>query len=132
MYAEAVWLICHTDFNYWFSTDEIHEMSGYVEQFADRVAEEDLIDVYFDRPKDDPDNPETRPVVFLTPSEILAKLTLWGNIKKPISTRALNVILDKKGFRRVKRHGCRGYLLIELDAATINSHRQFSSGATIF
>lgn len=134
MYAEAMWLIGHTDFNYWFSTDEIHAMSGYVEQFADRVAEEDLIDVYFDRPKDDPDDPETRPVTFLTPSEILAKLTLWGNIKKPISTRTLNTILDKKGFKRVRlnKNSPRGYLMVELDAATINSRRQFTQGTPIF
>ena len=134
MYAEAMWLIEHTDFNYWFSLDEIHDLSGYVEQFADSIAEADLIDVYFDVPRNTPDNPETRPVLFLTPSEILAKLTLWGNIKKPISIRALNALLDKKGFPRVRHGGksTRGYLVVELEAATINSNRIYSSPPSIF
>ena len=129
-----MWLIEHTDYNYWFSLDEIHDISGYVEQFADSFAEEDLIDVYFDVPRTDPGNPETRPVLFLTPSEILAKLTTWGNIKKPISIRALNALMDKKGFRRV-RHGSkatRGYLVVELEAATINSNRMYTSPQPVF
>ena len=134
MYAEAMWLIEHADYNYWFTLDEIHDISGYVEQFADSFAEEDLIDVYFDVPRTDPDNPETRPVIFLTPSEILAKLTQWGNIKKPISIRALNALLDKKGFRRVRHGGksTRGYLVVELEAATINSNRLYSSPQPVF
>ena len=125
MYAEAVWLIEHGDFNYWFTLDETNDISGYVEQFADITAEEDLIDVYFDVPRTDPDNQETRPVVFLTTSEILAKLTTWGNIKKPISIRALNAILDRKGFQRTRNghKGTRGYLVVELDTATVNSNR---------
>ena len=133
MYAEAMWLISNTNFSYWFSLDEINDMSGYVEQFADSIAEDELIDVYFDVPRSDPDNPETRPVLFLTPSEILAKLTLWGNIKKPISIRKLNVLLDRKGFPRARRgKSSRGYLVVELDAATINSNRLQTFGPPVF
>lgn len=133
MYAEAMWLIHHTDYTYWFSLGEINDMSGYVEQFADSIAEDELIDIYFDVPRTDPDNPETRPVLFLTPSEILAKLTLWGNIKKPISIRALNTLLDRKGFPRVRRgKSSRGYLVVELDAATINSNRHQPFGPAFF
>ena len=134
MYAEAMWLINNTNFSYWFSLDEINDMSGYVEQFADSIAEDELIDVYYDVPRSDPDNPETRPVLFLTPSEILAKLTLWGNIKKPISIRKLNVILDRKGFPRARNgsKGTRGYLVVELDSATVNSNRIQTIGPTVF
>ena len=133
MYAEAMWLISNTNFSYWFSLDEINDISGYVEQFADSIAEDELIDVYFDVPRSDPDNPETRPVLFLTPSEILAKLTLWGNIKKPISIRKLNVLLDRKGFPRARRgKSSRGYLVVELDAATINSNRLQTFGPPVF
>ena len=70
----------------------------------------------------------------MTPSEILAKLTTWGNIKKPISVRQLNTLMDKKGFARV-RHGekrQRGYLVVELEAATINSNRIVTTAAQIF
>lgn len=116
-----------------FSLEEIEGMSGYVSQFADTIPEEELLDVYFDVPRNDPDNPETRPVIFLTPSEILAKLTMWGNIKKPITIRKLNVILDSKGFpRKRKGKSMRGYLVVELDAATVNSNRIQSSGSVTF
>ena len=134
MYDEAVRLIEGGGFEYWFKLDEIERMSGYVEQFADHTPEEELLDVYFDVPRTDPENPETRPVLFLTPSEILAKLTMWGNIKKPISVRQLNTLMDKKGFARV-RHGekrQRGYLVVELEAATINSNRIVTTAAQIF
>ena len=133
MYAEAVWLIRQKKFAYWFSLDEIRDISSYVEQFADSIAEDELIDIYFDVPRSDPDNPETRPVLFLTPSEILAKLTLWGNIKRPISIRKLNILLDRKGFPRKRRgKSSRGYLVVELDAATINSNRLQIFGPAAF
>ena len=82
----------------------------------------------------DPDNPETRTVLFLTPSEILAKRTTWGNIKKPISVRQLNTLMDKKGFARVRRgcKGIRGYLVVELETATINSNRIVSTAQNVF
>ena len=134
MYDEAVRLIEGGEYEYWFKLDEIERLSGYVEQFADHTPEEELIDVYFDVPRTDPDAPETRPVLFLTPSEILAKLTTWGNIKKPISTRQLNTLLDKKGFSRVRRgcKGIRGYLVVELETATINSNRIVSTAQNVF
>ena len=134
MYDEAVRLIEGGGFEYWFTLDEIERMSGYVEQFADHTPEEELIDVYFDVPRSDPETPETRTVIFLTPSEILAKLTTWGNIKKPISVRQLNTLLDKKGFARV-RHGSksqRGYLVVELETTTINSNRIVSTAQNVF
>ena len=105
-----------------------------VETMKGALAEDELIDVYFDVPRTDPENPETRPVLFLTPSEILAKLTTWGNIKNPISVRQLNTLMDKKGFARL-RHGekrQRGYLVVELEAATINSNRIVTTAAQIF
>ena len=133
MYDEAVRLIEGGKFEYWFSFDEIQQMSSYVEQFADHAPEEELIDVYFDVPRTAPDNPETRPVLFLTPSEIMAKLTTWGNIKKPISIRQLNIIMDKKGYSRVRHghKGQRGYLVVELESATVNSNRIVATGQNV-
>ena len=134
MYDQAVRLIAGGGFEYWFTLNDIEGMSCYVEQFPDHTPEEELIDVYFDVPRSDPENPETRTVIFLTPSEILAKLTTWGNIKKPISVRQLNTLMDKKGFTRV-RHGSksqRGYLVVELETTTINSNRIVSTAQNVF
>ena len=113
--------------------ESIESWTCFCQADFDNVDPE-LLDVYFDVPRTDPDNPETRLVLFLTPSEILAKLTMWGNIKKPISVRQLNTLMDKKGFARV-RHGekrQRGYLVVELEAATINSNRIVTTAAQIF
>ena len=91
-------------------------------------------DVYFDVPRTDPDNPETRQVTFLTPAEISAKLTTWGNLKKPISIRKLNVLMEKKGYVRFRngRKGSRGYMVVELDSATVQSNRIISTGPAVF
>ena len=134
MYDEAVWLIEHGNFDYWFTLEEIDRISGYVEQFADNPPEDELLDVYFDVPRTDPDNPETRQVTFLTPAEISAKLTTWGNLKKPISIRKLNVLMEKKGYIRIRngRKGSRGYKVVELDSATIQSNRIISTGPAVF
>ena len=134
MYDEAVWLIEHGNFDYWFTLDEIDRISGYVEQFADNPPEDELLDVYFDVPRTDPDNPETRQVTFLTPAEISAKLTTWGNLKKPISIRKLNVLMEKKGYQRIRHGGKRqrGFLVVELEASTINSNRIVSSSSPVF
>ena len=134
MYDEAVWLIEHGNFDYWFTLDEIDRISGYVEQFADNPPEDELLDVYFDVPRTDPDNPETRQVTFLTPAEISAKLTTWGNLKKPISIRKLNVLMEKKGYQRIRHGGKRqrGFLVVELEASTINSNRIVSTSSPVF
>ena len=134
MYDEAVWLIEQGNFDYWFTLDEIDRISGYVEQFADNPPEDELLDVYFDVPRTDSDNPETRQVTFLTPAEISAKLTTWGNLKKPISIRKLNVLMEKKGYVRIRngRKGSRGYKVVELDSATIQSNRIISTGPAVF
>ena len=120
LYAEAVRLV-KEGFVYWFTTDEIQQLSHYVELFADRTPEEELLDVYFDLPR--PAGQETRTVHFLTTSEIQAKLISYGNLHRPIPLRTLCQILDKKGFQRMRNGNRRGYLVVELEATEINSRR---------
>ena len=120
LYAEAVRLV-NEGFVYWFTTEEIQHLSHYVEQFADRSPEEELLDVYFDLPR--PVGKETRTVHFLTTSEIQAKLITYGNIHRPIPLRTLCQVLDNKGFQRMRNGNRRGYLVVELEATEINSRR---------
>ncbi len=112
-------------FAYWFTTDEIQQFSHYVEQFADRTPEEELLDVYFDMPR--PVGKETRTVHFLTTSEIQAKLISYGNLHRPIPLRTLCQILDNKGYQRMRNGNRRGYLVVELEATEINSRRMMVS-----
>ena len=129
LYAEAVKMV-KEGFVYWFTTEDIQQLSKYVEQFADRSPEEELLDVYFDIPKA-PDV-ETRTVKFLTSSEIQAKLVSYGNLHRPIPLRTLCQVLDNKGFQRMRSNRKRGYLVVELEATEINSNRIAASGTMPF
>ena len=124
LYAEAVKMV-KEGFVYWFTTEDIQQLSKYVEQFADRSPEEELLDVYFDIPK--APGVETRTVKFLTSSEIQAKLVSYGNLHRPIPLRTLCQVLDNKGFQRMRSNRKRGYLVVELEATEINSRRIASS-----
>ena len=117
-------------FVYWFTTEDIQQLSKYVEQFADRSPEEELLDVYFDIPK--APGVETRTVKFLTSSEIQAKLVSYGNLHRPIPLRTLCQVLDNKGYQRMRSSRKRGYLVVELEATEINSSRIAASGAMPF
>ena len=68
LYAEAVKLV-NEGYVYWFTSEDIQQLSKYVEQFADRTPEEELLDVYFDIPK--PPSEETRTVKFRVTSKTL-------------------------------------------------------------
>ena len=129
LYAEAVKMV-KEGFVYWFTTEDIQQLSKYVEQFADRSPEEELLDVYFDIPK--APGVETRTVKFLTSSEIQAKLVSYGNLHRPIPLRTLCQVLDNKGFQRMRSNRKRGYLVVELDATEINSNRIAASGTMPF
>ena len=129
LYAEAVKMVKES-FVYWFTSEDIQQLSKYVEQFADRSPEEELLDVYFDIPK--APGVETRTVKFLTSSEIQAKLVSYGNLHRPIPLRTLCQVLDNKGFQRMRSNRKRGYLVVELEATEINSNRIAASGTMPF
>ena len=129
LYAEAVKMV-KEGFVYWFTTEDIQQLSKYVEQFTDRSPEEELLDVYFDIPK--APGVETRTVKFLTSSEIQAKLVSYGNLHRPIPLRTLCQVLDNKGFQRMRSNRKRGYLVVELEAPEINSNRIAASGTMPF
>ena len=129
LYAEAVKMV-KDGFVYWFTSEDIQQLSKYVEQFADRSPEEELLDVYFDIPK--APGEETRTVKFLTSSEIQAKLVSYGNIHRPIPLRTLCQVLDNKGYQRMRSNRKRGYLVVELEATEINSSRIAASGTMPF
>ena len=129
LYAEAVKMV-KEGFVYWFTSEDIQQLSKYVEQFADRSPEEELLDVYFDIPK--APGEETRTVKFLTSSEIQAKLVSYGNIHRPIPLRTLCQVLDNKGYQRMRSNRKRGYLVVELEATEINSNRIAASGTMPF
>ena len=53
-------------------------------------------------------------------------------ICRTIDDRTYKQILDKKGFQRMRSNRKRGYLVVELEAAKINSRRIASAAALPF
>lgn len=123
MYAQARKLL-EDGFDYWFSLDEIRQLSAHVSEFTVETNEEQLVPVYFDAVP-----PGTTGAVFLTLAEISAKLTMWGNIKRPMDLRQLGALMKKLGFTSVRRghRSVRGYVLIEKSAEVINAQRKLDA-----
>ncbi len=92
MYAQAVYLV-QNDFNYWFDMDEIEVMEQHNEEFRAQENEEQLLPILFDIPAEGKGE-------FMTTAEISERLVTYGNIKKPMKTRQLGVLMAKKGFQK--------------------------------
>ena len=122
LYAQALYLI-RQGFNYWFERQEIDRMEQHNEDFRVQLNEEQLLSVYFDIPADDAPNAK-----FMTTAEISDKLVTYGNIKKPMALPQLGIVLNKAGFKAVrKRQGggnqLRGWIVYERTADEINIER---------
>lgn len=123
MYAQA-WALVSQGFNYWFNITDIRSLNAHVDTFMVETNEEQLLPVYFA-----PCAPGTNGALFLTVAEISAKLTLYGNIRRPLDIRQLAALLRKLGYQpmREKSHGRRGFLVIELSADSVNAQRKLSA-----
>lgn len=123
MYAQA-WYLIQTGFDYWFSIDETRRLARHVDTFMIETSEEQLLPVYFDRcPAGTPG------AVLLTVAEISAKLTTYGNIKKPMALNKLGAVLKKLGYvsKRANKYSPRGYIVLEKSADTINAKRRMDA-----
>ena len=123
MYAQA-WELVQQGFNYWFNITDIRALNNHVNTFMVETNEEQLLPVYFTACQ-----PGTSGAVLLTVAEISAKLTLYGNIRRPLDVRQLGALLKKMGYvrGRVGHSGPRGYIVLERSADAINAQRQLSA-----
>lgn len=80
-----------------FLTD-IQSLKEYVETFMVPENEEDLRPVHFS-----PTRMEDVGSIFLTLSEISAKIVTYGNLKKTPDNRRLGAIMTKLGFEKERR-----------------------------
>jgi len=123
LYAQA-WHLVQAGFNYWFDLQEIRQMEEHVEEFMVETSEAQLLPVYFQ-----PCEPGTPGAQLLTVAEISAKLTLWGNIRRPMDVRQLGALLRKMGYvaKRNATNRQRGYLVLEYSADAINANRRIAA-----
>ena len=95
LYAQAKAYVECGYFAYWFDLDEIEVLEAHNEKFRVQENEEELLPILFDKPAEDKGE-------FMTTAEISDRLATYGGIKKPMSIRKLNAILERHEFKAVR------------------------------
>ena len=95
LYAQAKALVEEGIFSYWFDMDEIEVLEQHNEKFRALENEEELLPLLFDKPAEGKGE-------FMTTAEISDRLVTYGGIKKPMSIRKLNTILERHEFRAAR------------------------------
>ena len=117
LYAQAKALVEEGIFSYWFDMEEMEVLEAHNEEFRAQENEEQLLPILFDVPAEGKGK-------FMTTAEISERLITYGNIKKPMSTRQLGVLLSKMGFTKKKMHmsdtSVRGWIVYERKIDEIN------------
>jgi len=106
MYAQALYLI-EQGYNYWFDLNDIEQLEQHNEDYRSKRNEEELLKVYFE-----PCEPTESKAVFMTASEIHAKLKMFGNIDKPMALNKFGTLLRGAGYKQRALHGGKhGYVV---------------------
>ena len=95
LYAQAKALVEEGIFSYWFDMDEIEVLEQHNEKFRALENEEELLPLLFDKPAEGKGE-------FMTTAEISDRLVTYGGIKKPMSIRKLNTILERHEYKAVR------------------------------
>ena len=95
LYAQAKAYVECGYFAYWFDLDEIEVLEAHNETFRVQENEEELLPILFDKPAEGRGE-------FMTTAEISDRLATYGGIKKPMSIRKLNAILERHEFKAVR------------------------------
>ena len=95
LYAQAKALVEEGIFSYWFDMEEMEVLEAHNEEFRAQDNEEQLLPILFDVPAEGRGE-------FMTTAEISDRLATYGGIKKPMSIRKLNAILEHHAFKAVR------------------------------
>ena len=95
LYAQAKALVEEGMFSYWFDMEEMEVLEAHNEEFRALENEEQLLPILFDVPAEGRGE-------FMTTAEISDRLATYGGIKKPMSIRKLNAILERHEFQAVR------------------------------
>ena len=95
LYAQAKALVEEGYFAYWFDMEEMEVLEAHNEEFRAQENEEQLLPILFDVPAEGKGE-------FMTTAEISDWLATYGGIKKPMSIRKLNAILEHHAFKAVR------------------------------
>lgn len=115
LYAQAL-AMYHAGFRFFLSSEEIREVNGHNEDYQVPCLERDLIQTLYQVPMKG-----AADAVFLTVGQILQTINMFLHV--PLNTMRLGLAMKQLGFRRVKAGGKRGYLVIELNAESVNRNK---------
>lgn len=117
IYAQARWLV-EQGFAYWLDMEDIQTLELHNQAFMETKNEEDLLPVYFE-----PAEPTAPKAVFMTASEIHAKLKVWGSIEHPMPLNKFGELLVRSGYLPRKLHGGkRGYVVKVIENLSVKQH----------
>jgi len=133
MYAQAWYLIQH-GYNYWFNMEDISTLEQHNEEYRAKRNEEELLKVYFE-----PCEPTESKAVFMTASEIHAKLKMFGCIDKPMPLNKFGELLRGAGYKQRALHGGKhGYIVKMTENLSVKQSEEIhelltgAGGASIF
>ena len=125
MYAQALYLL-KNHFNYWFDNSEVDALKEHVDKFMVPDSTEELLLSCFA-----PADKNMAGAKFLKLSEIAAKITDYGKLRKPVDTRHLSAMMKKHHFvkgRDNSHNRDRGYIVREYTQAEIQQLHDPNSG----
>ena len=125
MYAQALYLI-KNHFNYWFDNSEVDALKEHVDKFMVPDSIEELLLSCFA-----PADKNMAGAKFLKLSEIAAKISDYGRLRKPVDTRHLSAMMKKHHFikgRDNSHNRDRGYIVREFTSAEIQQRQDPKSG----
>ena len=121
LYAQAKALVEEGIFSYWFDMEEMEVLEAHNEEFRAQENEEQLLPILFDVPAEGRGE-------FMTTAEISDRLATYGGIKKPMSIRKLNAILEHHAFKAVRPYvdgkQVRGWLVYKRKQDEIETKQQ--------
>ena len=115
IYSQALALY-KSGFQYWFTKEEIQELNHHNRQFETPRLEHELVELYFRHPLED----ETG--IFMTAGRALQ--LIGSGITTKLSAVYIGRAFMELGFRRVRSHKERGYLVVPRTAEEIKDFQQ--------
>ena len=103
IYAQA-YALYQEGFRYWFSQDEIRQLSEHNRAFETPRLERELVQLYFRQPT------EVETGEFMSVARAMQIVS--ANISQKLSAVHLGRAMGELGFRRMKYQGVRGYIVV--------------------
>ena len=115
IYSQALSLY-KSGFTFWFTKEEIQEQNRHNRKFETPRLEYELVDLYFRKPLEHENS------MFMTSSRVLQ--VIGSGITQKLSATRIGMAFNELGFKRVRYHGIRGYLVMQRTAEEIMAYQK--------